>query len=145
MWKGLLWWFSLLRLHAPNTRGPGSIPAQGTRSHLLQVTDPMWGNQDLLQPYEEVNIKKKKKTMWKLLEKPQKQTLLSIEKYWENEAARAKQTWVQIPLLTPREIIVGNNNTHHERVLSSSNILHKACVLMVSTQLMVTLRFWQNF
>ena len=26
-----------LRLHAPNTRGPGSIPGQGTRSHMLQL------------------------------------------------------------------------------------------------------------
>lgn len=75
----------------------------------------------------------------------QKLTLLSTEKYWENEVAGAKQTWVQIPLLIPREIIVGNNNTHHERLLSIGNILHKACILMVSTQLMVTLHFWWNF
>ena len=26
-----------LRLHAPNARGLGSIPCQGTRSHMLQV------------------------------------------------------------------------------------------------------------
>ena len=29
--------FSGLRLHAPNARGPGSIPGQGTRSHMLQL------------------------------------------------------------------------------------------------------------
>ena len=28
-----------LRLHAPNTGGPGSIPGQGTRSHGLQLED----------------------------------------------------------------------------------------------------------
>ena len=26
-----------LRLHAPNPGGPGSIPGQGTRSHMLQL------------------------------------------------------------------------------------------------------------
>ena len=26
-----------LRLHAPNAEGPGSIPGQGTRSHILQL------------------------------------------------------------------------------------------------------------
>ena len=26
-----------LRLHAPNARDPGSIPGQGTRSHMLQL------------------------------------------------------------------------------------------------------------
>ena len=26
-----------LRLHAPNVRGPGLIPGQGTRSHMLQL------------------------------------------------------------------------------------------------------------
>ena len=30
-----------LRLHAPNAGGPGSTPAQGTRSHLLQLRVPM--------------------------------------------------------------------------------------------------------
>ena len=27
-----------LRLHIPNKRGPGLIPGQGTRSHMLQLT-----------------------------------------------------------------------------------------------------------
>ncbi|TEA36238.1 hypothetical protein DBR06_SOUSAS18910005, partial [Sousa chinensis] len=27
-----------LRLHAPNARGPGSTPAQGTRSHMHATT-----------------------------------------------------------------------------------------------------------
>ena len=26
-----------LRLHTPNAEGPGSIPGQGTRSHMLQL------------------------------------------------------------------------------------------------------------
>ena len=26
-----------LKLHAPNAGGPGSIPGQGTRSHMLQL------------------------------------------------------------------------------------------------------------
>ena len=26
-----------LRLHAPNAGGPGAIPSQGTRSHMLQL------------------------------------------------------------------------------------------------------------
>ena len=26
-----------LRLHAPSARGPGSIPGQGTRPHMLQL------------------------------------------------------------------------------------------------------------
>ncbi|TEA36668.1 hypothetical protein DBR06_SOUSAS310070, partial [Sousa chinensis] len=26
-----------LRLHTPNAGGPGSIPGQGTRSHMLQL------------------------------------------------------------------------------------------------------------
>ena len=33
----LLWWFSGW-LHAPNAEGPGSIPGQGTRSHMLQLS-----------------------------------------------------------------------------------------------------------
>ncbi|TEA28647.1 hypothetical protein DBR06_SOUSAS16810003, partial [Sousa chinensis] len=30
-----------LRLHAPNAGGPGSIPGQGTRSHMPQLRDYM--------------------------------------------------------------------------------------------------------
>ena len=30
-----------LRLHAPNAGGPGSIPGQGTRSHMLQLSVPV--------------------------------------------------------------------------------------------------------
>ena len=30
-----------LRPHAPNTGDPGSIPGQGTRSHMLQLRVPM--------------------------------------------------------------------------------------------------------
>ncbi|TEA33833.1 hypothetical protein DBR06_SOUSAS19410004, partial [Sousa chinensis] len=29
-----------LRLHAPSAGGPGSIPAQGTRSHMPQLKIP---------------------------------------------------------------------------------------------------------
>ena len=29
-----------LRFHAPDTGGPGSIPGQGTRSHMLQLKIP---------------------------------------------------------------------------------------------------------
>ena len=29
-----------LRLHTPNAGGPGSIPGQGTRSHMLQLNIP---------------------------------------------------------------------------------------------------------
>ena len=29
-----------LRLHAPNAEGPGSIPGQGTRSHMPQLKIP---------------------------------------------------------------------------------------------------------
>ena len=32
--RGLSWW---LRVRAPNAGGPGSIPAQGTGSHILQL------------------------------------------------------------------------------------------------------------
>ena len=42
-----------LRLLAPNAGGPGSIPGQGTRSHMLQLRvrmpqlkDPTRGNED---------------------------------------------------------------------------------------------------
>ena len=33
-WTSLVVWW--LRLHAPNTWGPGLIPGQGTRYHMLQ-------------------------------------------------------------------------------------------------------------
>ena len=39
-----------LRLRAPNAGIPGSIPGQGTRSHMLQLKDPMSCNWDLVQP-----------------------------------------------------------------------------------------------
>ena len=29
-----------LRLHAPNSKGPGSIPSEGTRSHLFNYSTP---------------------------------------------------------------------------------------------------------
>ena len=32
--------FQGLRLRAPNTKGPDSIPGQGTKSHMLQVKNP---------------------------------------------------------------------------------------------------------
>ena len=44
-----------LRLHAPNSGGPGSIPGPGTRSHMLQlkvshatmkIKDPACCNED---------------------------------------------------------------------------------------------------
>ena len=42
-----------LRLHTPNAGGPGSIPGEGTRSHMLQLRvrmpqlkDPACGNED---------------------------------------------------------------------------------------------------
>ena len=35
-----------LRLHAPNEGGPSSIPGQETRSHMLQLKDPTYCNQD---------------------------------------------------------------------------------------------------
>ena len=42
-----------LRLHAPNAGGPGLIPDQGTRSHMLQLRPGI---------AKQINIKKKKKT-----------------------------------------------------------------------------------
>ena len=48
-----------LRLHAPNARGPGSTPTQGTRSHTWQlkiqhvemkIENPKYQNEDLEQP-----------------------------------------------------------------------------------------------
>ena len=47
-----------LRLHAPNAEGLGSIPGQGTRSHMHVATksshattkDPASRNQDMVQP-----------------------------------------------------------------------------------------------
>ena len=47
-----------LRLHSPNSGGPGLIPGQGTRSHTLQlkvlhaatkIKDPVCRNYDLAQ------------------------------------------------------------------------------------------------
>ena len=35
--KGLPWWSSWLRLHAPNARGLSCISGQGTRSHKPQL------------------------------------------------------------------------------------------------------------
>ena len=37
-------------LHAPNAGGPGLIPGQGTRSHMPQLQDPAYHNQDPEQP-----------------------------------------------------------------------------------------------
>ena len=43
-------WTSLvLRLHAFNTGGPGSIPGQGTRSHMPQLKDTICHNWDPVQ------------------------------------------------------------------------------------------------
>ena len=46
LWARILVWetslvVQWLRLHAPNAGDPGSIPAQGTRPHLLQLRDHM--------------------------------------------------------------------------------------------------------
>ena len=41
-----------LRLHAPNARGPGSIPGQGTRSHMLQLRVRMWQLKILCDPLD---------------------------------------------------------------------------------------------
>ena len=35
--EGLPWWSQWLRLHAPNAGYLGSIPGQGTRSHMPQL------------------------------------------------------------------------------------------------------------
>ena len=35
-----------LRLRIPNAGGPGLIPGQGTRSHMLQLKDPAHSNED---------------------------------------------------------------------------------------------------
>ena len=35
-----------LRLRAPNARGPGSIPGQGTRSHMPQLKIPRAATED---------------------------------------------------------------------------------------------------
>ena len=35
-----------LRLRAPNSGGLGSIPGQGTRSHMPQLKDPTCPNED---------------------------------------------------------------------------------------------------
>ncbi|TEA31844.1 hypothetical protein DBR06_SOUSAS8310075, partial [Sousa chinensis] len=35
-----------LRLHAPNVGVPGSIPGQGTRSHMPQIKDSTCGKED---------------------------------------------------------------------------------------------------
>ena len=47
-----------IRFHAPNARGPGSIPDQGTRSHMPATTkslhaatkEPDYLNKDPVQP-----------------------------------------------------------------------------------------------
>ena len=39
-----------LRLHAPNIRGSGSMPGQGTRSHMPQLKDPICLNEYPVQP-----------------------------------------------------------------------------------------------
>ena len=41
-----------LRLHTPNARGPGSIPGQGTRSHMLQLRVRMWQVKILCDPLD---------------------------------------------------------------------------------------------
>ena len=38
--------FQRLRLQVPNAGGPGSIPGQGTRSHILQLKDPTCSKED---------------------------------------------------------------------------------------------------
>ena len=51
-----------LRLHAPNAGGPGSIPGQGTRSHMPQLKIPCaaTGTQHS-QINTQTNLKKKEK------------------------------------------------------------------------------------
>ena len=55
-----------LRLHTPSAGGPGLIPGQRTRSHLLQqrlhaeTKEPVCCNSDPLQPIKIKNFKKKK-------------------------------------------------------------------------------------
>ena len=39
-----------LRLHAPNAGGLGSIPGQGTGSHMPQLKDPEYHNKDTVCP-----------------------------------------------------------------------------------------------
>ena len=39
-----------LRLHAPNAGGMGSIPHQGTGSHMSQLKDPEYRNKDIVCP-----------------------------------------------------------------------------------------------
>ena len=46
MWKIKEIELQWLRLHTPNTGGPGSISGQGTRSHMLQLKDPAWHNEN---------------------------------------------------------------------------------------------------
>ena len=41
-----------LRLHSPNAGGPGSIPGQGTRSHMLQLRVRMWQVKILCDPLD---------------------------------------------------------------------------------------------
>ena len=46
-----------LRLHAPNIRGSGSMPGQGTRAHMPQLKDPICLNDTLC---SQINILKNK-------------------------------------------------------------------------------------
>ena len=46
--KELSWWSSGLRLCAPNAGGLGSVPGQGTRSHMPQLKILHAANEDLL-------------------------------------------------------------------------------------------------
>ena len=54
-----------LRLRAPTTEGLGSIPGQGTRSHMPRLKRLACCNQDLVQPNKEI-LKKKKQKAYKL-------------------------------------------------------------------------------
>ena len=50
-----------LRLHAPNARGPGSIPGEGTRSHMLQLRPSTAENKQANKKTKQCGLKKKKK------------------------------------------------------------------------------------
>ena len=65
-----------LRLHPPNAGGPGSIPGQGTRSHMLQlkiwhaamkIEDPKCYNYDSAEPNKYCFMKRMNEwMMWSL-------------------------------------------------------------------------------
>ena len=51
-----------LRLHAPNAGGPGSVPGQGTTSHMPQLRSKILHAATKNQ-HSQINIKKKKKDL----------------------------------------------------------------------------------